>query len=505
MNTTPVESVVIPRVLSIAGTDPTGGAGLQADLKSIAANGGYGMGVVTALVAQNTCGVRAIHVPPPEFLVEQLNAVSDDVVIDAVKIGMLFDVAVVEAVRAWLDRVRPSCVVLDPVMVATSGDRLLAGDAEAAVIGLLAAVDLVTPNTAELAVLVGEPEASTWPEVLAQAQRLSQRSGVKVLAKGGHLAGPMAPDAFVDQAGVVEEFEVERVDTPHTHGTGCSLSAAVATWRPQVNDWPVAIGRAKNWLTESLRAGDRLHVGQGHGPISHLAGLWARGGTLPDPTMAAVAATWWSDVSDIRAAIDRLRFVQELGAGTLDRSAFTSYLAQDALYLRDYARALAAAAALAPTPAEQAFWSASAHGAIATELDLHASWLPTGTLFDTPPGPATTAYVNHLLGLVARGNYADLSAGLLPCYWIYVDVGSRLVVRAGAGHPYADWIATYADPDFEALTQQAVDIVTGLAARVSAPQRRSMAAAFRASTQHEWAFFAAPLAEAPDPSGGVPR
>ena len=148
-----------PRVLSIAGSDPSGGAGIQADLKSIAAHGGYGMAAITALTAQNTRGVSGVHVPPVEFLRQQLETVSSDVAIDAVKIGMLGDAAVINEVRTWLAKVRPAVVVLDPVMVATSGDRLLRESAEAALRDLLPMADLITPNLPELAMLLGEPEA----------------------------------------------------------------------------------------------------------------------------------------------------------------------------------------------------------------------------------------------------------------------------------------------------------------------------------------------------------
>lgn len=175
----------IPRVLSIAGTDPTGGAGVQADLKSIAANGGYGMAVVTALVAQNTQGVRSIHVPPMSFLREQLDAVSDDVRIDALKIGMLGTVDIIATVADWLAQHRPPVLVLDPVMVATSGDRLLDAAAEDALRALLHQADLITPNMPELAVLADAAEASDWPQVLQQAQQVASRYQVHVLAKGG--------------------------------------------------------------------------------------------------------------------------------------------------------------------------------------------------------------------------------------------------------------------------------------------------------------------------------
>lgn len=270
----------VPRVLSIAGTDPTGGAGIHADLKSIAANGGYGMAAVTALVAQNTDGVRSIHRPPPGFLAEQLDAVSDDVEIDAVKIGMLFDGEIVAVVADWLQRVRPPVVVLDPVMIAASGDSLLAPDAEDAVRGLVAHAGLVTPNMPELGALLRESPAGDWPGVLDQARRLAASHGVRVLAKGGHLGGPLAPDALVAPDGAVAEFSTKRVDTRNTHGTGCSLSAAVATLRVRLGSWEAAVEAAKRWLTASIAAADALHVGKGNGPVSHFAQLWTQLGDV---------------------------------------------------------------------------------------------------------------------------------------------------------------------------------------------------------------------------------
>lgn len=257
-----------PRVLSIAGTDPTGGAGLQADLKSIAANGGYGMGVVTALVAQNTHGVRSVHTPPAGFLREQLDAVSDDVTIDAVKIGMLGSVDVVEVVAGWLADVSPPVVVLDPVMVATSGHRLLEAEAEDTVRGLVARAGLVTPNIPELALLLDVPAAESWQEVLRQARQLSSRDDVVVLAKGGHLAGAECPDALVDRDSLVE-LPGHRVDTRHTHGTGCSISSAMATRRAATGSWEAALREVKPWLRGALEHAGRLHVGSGNGPIDH--------------------------------------------------------------------------------------------------------------------------------------------------------------------------------------------------------------------------------------------
>jgi hydroxymethylpyrimidine/phosphomethylpyrimidine kinase len=492
------------RVLSIAGTDPTGGAGIQADLKSIAANGGYGMAVVTALVAQNTHGVRSVHVPPTTFLAEQLHAVSDDVQVDAVKIGMLADAAVTRTVREWLVTVKPAIVVLDPVMVATSGDRLLSADAEHALRDLLGLVHLVTPNIPELAVLAGCPVATTWAEVLRQAQQVAGTHGVLVLAKGGHLEGDLVPDALVD-ARTIREFAGARVNTRNTHGTGCSFSSAVATrvagamasagrGAPSFADWGDAVAEAKLWLTESITRADELEVGSGHGPIHHFAGLWQRGGLATRPTPAEVAELWWRQIGDIRAETDELRFVRELGDGSLPLETFTWYLAQDALYLGEYSSMLAVASRLAPSATEQAFWAASAHGAVATELQLHAGWLGDETMAAVQPSETTTAYLNHLNAAAGGGDYALLIAALLPCFWMYQDVGARLHPLSHATHPYRSWLDTYADEAFAASTARAIEIVTGVAADADEPTRHRMGRAFAASAAHEREFFAAPIA-----------
>ena len=259
----------IPRVLSIAGTDPTGGAGVQADLKSIGAAGGYGMAVVTALVAQNTQGVREIHTPPQSFLDAQLQSVFDDVQVDAIKIGMLGDVETTETVSNWLQRVDVPVVVLDPVMVATSGDRLLSEEAEQAVRELTRLATVVTPNLPELAMLVGEPVPTTVRQAVEQAQRFAQEMHVSVLAKGGHLSSSQADNALVTPAGEVYNVAVERVETKNTHGTGCSLSSALAT-RLAVGDSPQrAVEWASEWLREAIEYADDLQVGQGNGPVDH--------------------------------------------------------------------------------------------------------------------------------------------------------------------------------------------------------------------------------------------
>lgn len=479
-----MRSPAAPRVLTIAGSDPSGGAGIQGDLKSIAANGGYGMAALTALTAQNTQGVRDVHVPPSTFLAAQLDAISDDVTIDAVKIGMLATTEVIEVVGDWLARVRPPVVVLDPVMVATSGDRLLDAAAERAVRRLAESADLLTPNLPELAVLTDATTATSWDEALAQAEQLASACGVLVLVKGGHLGGPDAPDALVAAGRPAIEFPAQRIATDTTHGTGCALSSAIATRQAALGDWETAVREAKDWLLGAIRAGATLEVGSGHGPVSHFHELWSHE-LWEAPASASASQRWWSDTAQIRAAIDALPFVTALGDGSLDEVRFRHYLEQDALYLRDYARVLAKASALAPTREEQSFWARGADGALQGELMLHTDWL--GGEPSVPASPVTRAYLDHLLA--AGPDYGTVVAAVLPCYWIYQDVGERLAVLSHDGHPYRGWLATYSDPVFAEATREAIRIADQAAARASAPDLARMAEAFRISAEHELAFF----------------
>ncbi|MDQ7879806.1 bifunctional hydroxymethylpyrimidine kinase/phosphomethylpyrimidine kinase [Microbacterium sp. QXD-8] len=481
--TAPLHGRAIPRVLSIAGTDPTGGAGIQADLKSIAALGGYGMAVVTALVAQNTRGVREVHVPPTAFLAAQLDAVSDDVEIDAVKIGMLQSAPIIGTVREWLGRVRPPVVVLDPVMVATSGDRLLDPAAEEALRALASEVDLITPNLAELAVLIRRPRATTWRQAAADARALASATGTAVLLKGGHLDGTECPDAVVAADGAVHEVAGTRVATRNTHGTGCSLSSAMATLRAGGADWPDALVRAKTWLTGALAHADALGVGEGNGPIDHFHEQ--RAGAVGTGAAASWSAQAWEAAAAVRAEVDGLDFVRGLADGSLPRETFLRYLAQDALYLGEYSRVLAKASALAPSSEEQAFWARAAESSLVEERRLHESHL--GTRSDEP-APQTRAYTNHLHA--SARSYAELVAALLPCFWLYTDLGVRLAARRHDGHPYDDWLAMYGDPGFTAATARAAEIADAAAQEAGPRERARMSAAFARSMEHEREFFA---------------
>jgi hydroxymethylpyrimidine/phosphomethylpyrimidine kinase len=259
-----------PIALTIAGSDSSGGAGIQADLKTFSAFGVYGASVITALTAQSTRGVAAVEPVAAPFVVAQIEAVLADLDVGAVKTGMLADADIVAAVSRSLRRVGRRPLVVDPVMVATSGDVLLAPDAvEAMRRDLVPLATLITPNLPEAASLLDASPAADEAEAVAQAKALRFLGCDAVLLKGGHAVGDTAVDYLCDGAGI-ERFVRPRLDTPHTHGTGCTLSAAIAALLAQGVGLREAVGRAKSFVWQALDAGRTLGVGKGHGPVDHL-------------------------------------------------------------------------------------------------------------------------------------------------------------------------------------------------------------------------------------------
>ncbi len=257
-----------PRVLSIAGSDSSGGAGIQADIKTIAMLGGYAMTAVTAITAQNTVGVQGIVAIPPEMVAQQIASCVSDIGVDAVKIGMLHDEAVIAAVAAALESVAVP-IVLDPVMIATSGAALIAPDAAAAMRELLfPEAALITPNIPELAALAGRSFNGTQA-MIAAAEELAEASGAAVLAKGGHGEGETITDVLVIPGEAPLMFDHARIDTRHTHGTGCTLSSAIATLLGRGKTLPEAVRLGREFVFSAIAAAPGY--GAGHGPLGHQA------------------------------------------------------------------------------------------------------------------------------------------------------------------------------------------------------------------------------------------
>ncbi len=258
-----------PRVLSIAGSDSGGGAGIQADLKTFAALGCYGMTAITALTAQNTLGVRSIHSVPPEMLADQIDAVVEDIGVDAVKIGMLHAPEIVHAVARALDRHALVRVVLDPVMVATSGAMLIDHPAIAALVGeLFGRAALVTPNLDEASLLVRHP-LKNEADMESAARRMLAMGANAVLVKGGHLAGEVVSDLLVSKDGELHWMRAPRIHSANTHGTGCTLSSAIAAHLALGHTLVNAVEAARSYVRQALEAGARVRTGAGSGPLNH--------------------------------------------------------------------------------------------------------------------------------------------------------------------------------------------------------------------------------------------
>lgn len=260
--------------LTIAGSDSGGGAGIQADLKAFSALGAFGCSVITALTAQNTCGVTGIMDVPPDFVTQQMAAVFDDLDVDAVKIGMLSRPETIEAVARGLKDYAPKHIVLDPVMVAKSGDALLQPDAVSSLRDyLLPLATIITPNLPEAAVLLGREDEIGRNEMESVADALHGLGPGAVLLKGGHLGGDESSDLFVEGASRLW-LEAKRIDTRNTHGTGCTLSSAIAALLARGHGLARAVEAAKTYISDAIAHADGLEVGQGQGPVHHFHAFW---------------------------------------------------------------------------------------------------------------------------------------------------------------------------------------------------------------------------------------
>ena len=267
--TQPVPAFQYPRLLTIAGSDSGGGAGIQADLKTFSALGCFGMTAITALTAQNTTGVRAIHAVPPDMLRDQIDAVLEDIGVDAVKIGMLHSPEIVQTVASAIDRHALPHVVLDPVMVATSGAVLIDSPAIAALVKeLFGRAVLVTPNLDEASLLVGRT-LTCEADMEASAHDLLAKGARAVLVKGGHLAGDLVSDLLMQQGGQAHWMRAARIATANTHGTGCTLSSAIAAYLALGYTLVDAVESARVYVRGALAAGASVKTGQGGGPLNH--------------------------------------------------------------------------------------------------------------------------------------------------------------------------------------------------------------------------------------------
>jgi len=526
----------VPVVLSVAGSDSGGGAGIQADLKACEANGAFGTTAIAALTAQNTAGVQDFIPIDVGFISKQMDSVISDFRPDVVKTGMLPTREIIAAVADKLVEYQVGVCVVDPVMVASSGDPLIDEDAiESLKTKLLPLATVVTPNLPEASKLLGR-KISTVVEMEAAALELLQLGPKAVLLKGGHL--PEDGVELVDLlaivgggCGSVHRFAGTRIATTNTHGTGCTLASTIAAnLAKQVvaNDVATAscsgggggggaggaggsggtvdlvqaVGDAISYLANVLRHSARLTIGNGaNGPLNHQLAKW--GGRLTQPVGDEscggqfTAAMWAASIKSIEAS-ERHPFLLAMVDGTLPLEQFQYYVKQDSLYLIEYARALRLLADGADHPSSAAMLRAFADGAEQAEQGLHRGFMDGWGLdpgADVEPSPNTVLYTSYLLNVVGTMSHAEGLAALLPCFWVYMHVGHKMLEArkavAGATRPaeYDKWIDMYSGEAFEAGVVKYREMVEAVAHSADEHTRVRMRKHFKRACELEWMFW----------------
>ncbi|TCD61246.1 hypothetical protein EIP91_008714 [Steccherinum ochraceum] len=523
-----------PVVLTIAGTDPSGGAGIQADLKTFTAHRCYGTSVITALVAQNTTGVQAVHPSPAEFIQQQIRSVLEDIDVRAIKTGMLYDTnairAIVQSLKSHYTSTFPP-LVCDPVCVSTSGHTLLKPDAvESMIEELFPLASLITPNKSEAELILSHkgqhPTApiSSLEDMLIAAKHLLALSPKAVLLKGGHVTTSIADvDAVVAKKGdgsisvvrggllgenmeilqIVEQdvskiplvvdvlydgkqttlFVRPRVDSTSTHGTGCTLSAALVCALSRGADLVEATRQATQYTHLGIETA--IPLGKGNGPLNHVHSIMPR--LIPPPTPSVphpFTRLLIESNAEVWKAYVQHEFVVELAKGKLDRACFLHFIKQDYLYLKYYARAYGLLAAKTTTFTGIASATQTILNVI-HEVSNHkafcAKWgISEADLEATAESPATTAYGAFIMDVGLRGDTSALLMAVAACLLGYGEVGLWLKKEAAKanswvvleGNPYLAWIESYSGEDYQGAVKTGLEVIEAMAAEDPPSQKR---------------------------------
>ncbi|KAJ3009574.1 hypothetical protein HKX48_007862 [Thoreauomyces humboldtii] len=463
------------RVLTVAGSDSGGGAGIQADLKTLTTLCVYGTSVITALTAQNTLGVQGVYPVPAVFVSQQMASVLDDIGCDAAKTGMMHNAEIIECVSVQFRAFRVKRIVVDPVMISTSGSVLLAADAVSALRRfLIPLAEVLTPNVPEAEALTGM-SIRTPADVRLAARELHSLGCANVLIKGGHMPLDKAgvpiedlancpPDAHVVDVlfdgKEFREYTSTYVDTTSTHGTGCTLSSAIAAGLANGLDVPCAVDLAIRFVANGLRT--RFPIGKGRGPLNHLPAAQLHPVAPISPLPAStpkpfrfVDALLASCPKEWMAYVDH-EFVRQVGNGTLPKPSFQHFIKQDYIFLRHYARANALAS-YRESDMESIVRAANVVAYIGVECQMHVKlaeeWgISLPELESTVEATANLAYTRYVLEKGMSGDRLDLRVALAPCLLGYGAIAQRLAADPATkreGNPYWPWIENYAKPEFQ--------------------------------------------------------
>ncbi len=475
--------------LTIAGSDSSGGAGIQADIKTMTMNGVFAMSAITALTAQNTLGVTGILEVTPEFLSEQIDAVFSDIYPDAVKIGMVSSAKLIEAIAERLRFYGAKNIVVDPVMVATSGAKLINDDAiETLARELLPLASLTTPNIPEAEILSGM-KIIDEAGMIEAAKRINAKFGCAVLVKGGHKVND-ASDFLCIDADISAWFEGKRIDTNNTHGTGCTLSSAIAANLAKGFTLDEAVRRAKEYISGALEA--MLDLGKGCGPMKHsfnLTGKFAENMSLRERLMNSVADIW--------PKYNEHPFVKGLETGTLEPEKFRFYITQDYLYLNEYSKVFALGAAKAKSLETMKLFSSVIDAIANVEMDIHKGYMgrlkvSQEEIDSTLRHPANLAYTSYMLRVAYEEEEPEILAAILSCALSYEDIAKKIVENnpEAVNHElYGKWIRNYSGEEYCGLNNVLVSYLEKSAENYTDLQLDHLCEIFRACSIHEMNFW----------------
>ncbi len=474
--------------LTIAGSDSSGGAGIQADIKAMTMNGVFAMSAVTALTAQNTLGVTGIMEVTPEFLRQQIDAVFSDIFPDAVKIGMVSSSGLIHEIAEALKHYDARNIVVDPVMVSTSGARLINENAVSSLAEeLLPLAVIATPNIPEAEILSGMKIAGR-EDMENAGRKISASYGCAVLVKGGHAVND-ADDILCDGENLTW-FHGKRIDTRNTHGTGCTLSSAIAANLAKGFPMNEAVGRAKEYISGAL--GAMLDLGKGCGPMKHAFNLTGKFAEKRD-----IRAFLMASVSDIWPEYNDHSFVKGLETGTLNPQKFRRYIIQDYHYLNEYSKVFALGIAKTKSLETAKLFTSVIEAIANVEMNIHKGYMGrlgvTQEEIDvTGRKLANLSYTSYMLRVAYEEGEAEILAAILSCALSYEDIAKNIVKNnpASVNHElYGTWIRTYSGEEYCGLNDILVSFLENACEGYSNEQMKHLAEIFRACSEYEMGFW----------------